>query len=422
MNGTSGRNPRCFYGWSIVSIAFFAHFMSVGTNFYIYNAFMEPLCSERGFTRAGINLALMLGTMVGFAAQFFYGTLLIRVGPRIMMTAGGVLAGVFFIFLGRVDHMWQFYVLYLATFLANMSLGGIVANTAVNNWFVIKRGKALGLATAGVSLSGAVIPVLAMLLVKSFSLESAFLWLGVALVLAGPVAWLVVRNWPEDYGLLPDNAPADDAVPQSHETVSVESRESRLWSPRELFRTGAFWKLGFAYALVMMSVVGVMPQLKPRFSDIGFSDNAAMAMMASAALLGTMGKYFWGMLCDRHAPRRVASLLMCMCGLGLAVGLVSGSAPYQMAFAIIFGFAMGGVMSTFPVIIAFLFGRASFAAVFRLLALFLALEVIGYALMSASYEVSKSYDIAYYAFVVLDLMAAFLVFSVRKPETSVSTP
>ncbi len=412
------KGDKLFYGWSIVGIAFFAHFMSVGTNFYIYNAFMEPLCDERGFTRAGINLALGLGTLVGFAAQFFYGTLVMRLGPRTMMAAGGVLAGVCFIFLGHVHQMWQFYFLYLVTFLANMSLGGIVANTAVNNWFVLKRGKAMGLATAGVSLSGAVIPVLAMLLVKNFSLENAFLWIGLALVLAGPAAWLVVRNWPEDYGLLPDNAAPVELSGKSVGQVRIEGRDQLIWTPGRLFRKAAFWKLGFAYALVMMSVVGIMPQLKPRFTDIGFSDNQAMAMMATAALLGTMGKYFWGMLCDRQAPRRVAALLMCACSLGLAVGLISRAAAFQVAFALIFGFAMGGVMSTFPIIIAFIFGRESFAAVTRFAALFLVLEVAGYGLMSASYDLFKSYDAAYHVFVVLDLMAAFLIFSVRKPEGS----
>ena len=415
MENRGDREGRFFYGWSIVGIAFVAHFMSVGTNFYIYNAFMEPLCDLKGFTRAGINLALMLGTLVGFAAQFFYGTLIMRFGPRIMMATGGVLAGVGFIFLGRTEQMSQFYVLYLLTFLANMSLGGIVANTAVNNWFVMKRGKALGLATAGVSLSGAVIPVLAMLLVKNYSLETAYLWIGIVLLLSGPAAWLVVRDWPEDHGLLPDNATVPLRSESGEGQIRIERGQAPVWQAGRLFRTAALWKLGFAYGLVMMSVVGVMPQLKPRFTDIGFSDNQAMAMMATAALLGTFGKYFWGMLCDRHAPRRVVALLMCLCGLGLVLGLISSSAPFQIAFALVFGFAMGGVMSTLPVIIAFLFGRESFAAVFRFAALFLVLQVAGYGLMTASYHLFHSYDAAYYIFVVLDLMAAFLIFSVKKP-------
>ncbi len=41
---------RIYYGWYIVAIAFFAHFMAVGSGFYVFNAFMQPLCEVRNWT------------------------------------------------------------------------------------------------------------------------------------------------------------------------------------------------------------------------------------------------------------------------------------------------------------------------------------------------------------------------------------
>lgn len=410
MSQAPSRAP--FYGWYIVAMALFANFMSVGTNFYIFNAFMEPLCGQRGWTRTDINVALMIGTFVGFLGQVVYGTLVMRIGPRSLMTFGAVLAGVSFIFLGRAGQLWTFYALYVLLFMGNGALGGIVANTAVNNWFVRKRGSALGMATAGVSLSGAVIPFLALILLEKTGLVGSFFWIGLALILTSPLTALIIRNRPEDHGMHPDGlAPG----PSAGAGEGQEEADSGVWSAGQVFRSGAFWKVSMAFGLTMIGVVGVMSQLKPRFSDIGFDSRTAMAMMSVTALLGTFGKYFWGMICDRFDPRRVVAVLMAGNALGLGLALWQGSMAALVLFIVVFGFAMGGVMSTFPVIIADLFGRESFAPVLRFAAIFLILQLLGYLIAGRSYDLTGSYNTAYAVFIGLDVVAVALVMTADRP-------
>ena len=55
-------------------------------------------------------------------------------------------------------------------------------------------------------------------------------------------------------------------------------------------------------------------------------------------------------------------------------------------YVCIFGFAMGGIMSTLPILVADLYGRDSFAAVSRFMSLFIILEVGGYMLMGQSFD------------------------------------
>jgi len=85
-------------------------------------------------------------------------------------------------------------------------------------------------------------------------------------------------------------------------------------------------------------------------------------------------------------------------------------------FILLFGFAMGGVMSTFPILIADLYGRESFASVARFMALFFLLQAAGYLLMGQSYDRTGSYNTAYTVFLLLDIIAAGLILSVRRPE------
>jgi len=161
----------------------------------------------------------------------------------------------------------------------------------------------------------------------------------------------------------------------SSRTQSSDGAPNEIfWTLSRLVRTSTFWNLGIAYALIMMGTVGVMSQLKPRFSDIGFGDMTAMFMMAATAFMGAIGKYVWGMLCDRYEPRKIVTLLSTANGIGLGLALFQDSFPALFLFVIIFGFTMGGIMSTYPIIVADLFGRKSFAVVLRFVSMFLVLQ------------------------------------------------
>jgi len=413
---------KFFYGWYIVGVCFLANFMSVGTGFYAFNAFMEPLCELRGWTRTDINMALVLATFIGFIGQFIYGTLVIRTGARILMCSGSLVGGIAFFFLIRAEQLWHFYIFYILLYIGNGAYGGIVASTAVNNWFQAKRGKAMGIATSGISFSGAVLPLFALFLILHQGIENASTGIAIMILFVAPLAWCIVRDWPEQYGMLPDGTPHDtgrenrrkDNTPSLTQSCDGIPNEI-FWTLSRLVRTRTFWNLGIAYALVMMGTVGVMSQLKPRFSDIGFGDMTAMIMMAATAFMGAMGKYFWGALCDRYEPRKIVTLLSLANGIGLGLALVRDSLPALYLFIIIFGFTMGGIMSTYPIIVADLFGRKSFAVVLRFVSMFLVLQLAGYIIAGQSFDRLGSYDPAYMLFIALDFIAAGLLFFVKRP-------
>ncbi|MDY6824925.1 MAG: MFS transporter [Thermodesulfobacteriota bacterium] len=435
----SNQKTLMYYGWHIVAVAFAANFMAVGTGLYAFNAFLEPVCQAREWSRTQVSIALMLGTPCGLLAQLVYGTLILRLGVKRLMVFGAVTAGLAFMLIFRATHLWQFYLLYMLLYVGNGAYGGIVANAAVSNWFVKKRGKALGIATAGMTLSGAVLPFAAMLMIFHMGMEAAAIFIGAAILAVAPLALLVIVNWPEDRGLLPDGEPHDEdsgttdpfadglstgiASPglplkpvASMDTGNTRDNDQFHWPLSRLIRTPAFWKLGGAYAMTLIGVVGVMSQMKPRFVDIGFSDTTAMGMMAVAALAGTAGKYIWGLFCDFFPAARVAAAMMAVNAVGLVVALIAHSMAGMVIFVLIFGFAMGGVMSTYPAIVADFFGRRAFPAVYRFMALFLILQMLGFVIAGLSFDLTGSYDAAYAVFILLDVLGVVTVLSVKRPD------
>lgn len=417
---TPEKSFTIYYGWYIVLLAFIANFMSVGTSFYIFNAFMEPLSDTYGWSRTALNMALALGMLAGFVGQFVAGTLVMRTGPRILMLFGPIFSGGACVLLGRTHVLWQFYALYILLYLGSMTYGGVVANTAVNNWFVRKKGTALGIASAGISFSGVVLPFAAMIIILHSSISNAFLWIGLFTMAVGPLSWLVVRDWPEQFGMAPDGVLLEklssfgDPVPKEQSNDGAVRKEP--WPLRRLIGTGTFWKLGLSLGLALTSVGSIMSQLKPRFVDVGFDDMTAMGMMAATACIGAIAKYVWGMLCDRFDPRRVFAVLVSMMALGLGLALIHGSFMALGLFIVIFGFSMGGVMSLFPIIIADLYGRESFPAVIRYVSLILIIEVFGFVIAGQSFDRTGSYDLAYGLFIIFDLIAVSLILTMKRPK------
>ena len=412
--GQVRRKGPLFYGWIVVIAAFIANFMGSGLGFYIFNAFIEPLCRLRGWTRTDINLGPMLGYIAGIVAALFYGSIVNRAGARALMTISSLVTAVSFYLLGTSVDLPLFYIFFILMMTGIGGMNGIVSTTVVNHWFIAKRGMAMGIATAAISLSGVILTPLAMLVMDRFGLESAFLWISLGIALVAPLAWLMVRNRPEERGLHPDGAG------EGHGTMDTGARPEQdiqpvgHWTLTMSLRSGNFWKIGVAYGLSMASVLGVMYQLKPRFSDLGFDGRTAMGLMAGTALAGAAGKYWWAYLCDRYKAKNVSAALMTCNAIGLFIMLGVNSMASAVIFVLVYGFAMGGVVSTQPVIIAEYFGRNAYASIARYVYVLVGIDFIGYPIMGRCFDLTGSYNTAYGAFVLFNLSAALLVFILKK--------
>lgn len=404
-------NRRIFYGWWIVLVTFVANFMSNGMSFYGWNTFLQPLCEAHSWSRTAVNVAPSLGSVIGIFSQPLFGRWVLKYGPKKLMIICAFASGGSFMLMGRADSLVYFYIANCMLFFSNVGINGLVPNTAVSNWFEKYRGKALGFSTSGISLSGAIIPPFAFLLLEHFSLAQSFAIIGaLTWVVVIAATLLLMKDRPEDYGLHPDGISRDPAP--SSEKIPDEILISR----KELLRTQAFWHIGLAYGLMLPGVVGVMSQLKPRFTDIGFTGWDAVWMMAATALIGSFGKIAWGWLCDHFDPRRVvAAAILCQIA-GLVVLAFGNSVLVLSLFIVLFGFGMGGVMSTIAIVSADFFGRANFAKVYGYIALFLGFQFSGYLMMGRSFDVSGSYNYAYLVFIGFYALALGLILTARYPR------
>ena len=226
------RSNPTFFGWRMVAVAFFVDFIAVGFFFYSYSVFFKSIAAEFGDSRLGVSIGISVTQGVGALLAPFIGRALDRFPLKRIMAAGAVSMGTGFLLLGLVQTPLQFY-LVLGVFIGfgAGAMGQLATSKLVSNWFVLKRGTALGIAATGISVSGVLMPATTAWLIGEFGWRNGFVAYGViTLVIVVPLILRLVVSRPEDLGLLPDGATEAATLPPP----------KQLFAPPSIFATRTF--------------------------------------------------------------------------------------------------------------------------------------------------------------------------------------
>ena len=397
-----------FYGWKISLLSMGGNFMLQGSVLYCMNAFMEPLCEAYGWTRAELNVSMAVAALVGQLAMPVAASLSARFSLRRLMASGALVGGVATIFQGMTGNMALFTLLFTIAWSATQICGGVVGNALVSNWFYYFRGRAFGVANAGTSLSGVVLPLASMVLINHFDVSTAYLVLGLLTCALAPLSWALVRDTPQAMHMHPDGRRHDPPASRKQRAPDT-SFTGLLHSPR------AFC-LGMTFGLALMVSSSVMSQMKPRFVDLGIAPYPAMLLACSAALCAALGKYVWGWACDRFTPLTAVHGIMLACAACLCLGFLPPYVWTMTVFSLSFGLCVGGLWTVLPAVVSYYYGSGNFLPSYKFVSIFIMLRCLGYPIMGYSYEITGSYGAADVVFVGLLLLSLGLSLYLREGD------
>ena len=386
------RRLLVFYGWKLATIGSCGNLLLQGSVFYTMNAFIEPLVELHGWSRAGIGLSMTFASAMMTLSMPIGIMLTNKMSIRLLMTLGAFIGGLSYVGLGYVDDIRLFAALFAIVWVCGQICGGLV--------------------NMGTSLSGAFLPFVALVLVDTLGVSWAFSILGGLAFLLFPLCWRIIRNTPEDIGLAVDGVAANAFAAAREEEKVIPMN----W--RELVASRQMWIIGVSFGIGLMAVGGVLSQLKPRFVDTGMSSYVAMGFMCLTALLGAVGKYAWGWVCDRTTPLFATKLLFLCNALSLACIFLPHTLFNVILFVVGYGVCMGGIWTVFPSVVAYLYGKKQFPHVYKYISLFVAVKSLGYAAVGLSHSLTGNYNMAYMGMVIL-LLAAFAATStIREHEAA----
>jgi MFS family permease len=298
--GTKSTRLPFFYGWLIVAVTFLT--MAIGVNARTaFSLFFPPILSEFGWERGVTAGAFSFGFVVSGIVSPLIGRLMDRAGPRAVMELGVALMGGGLLLAPLTTQPWHLYLtIGVMVGAGSVCLGYSGQSLFVPNWFIRRRGLAMGIAFAGVGIGSVTLLPWVQHMIEQTGWRTACTAMGLLVLIALAPINLLLRKRPEDIGLQPDG----DAAPSAASAKPASNIVDPVWAgtdwtlPRAL-RTARFWWIALGYFCGLYIWYAAQVHQTKFLLDIGFSPNVGVWALGVVSLLGIPGQILLGHVSDR---------------------------------------------------------------------------------------------------------------------------
>ena len=364
--GKERQRDGVFYGWWIVLAGSISQAYTSGTFWQGFGAFFDPIIEQFGWSRALTAGAMSLQRTESGAISPFVGWFIDKFGPRNVMLFGTFLTALGFILLSRIQELWQFYAAFLVLTIG-LSFGTfLIVTTAVANWFVESRSKALSFTMAGSGLGGILVPVV-IWVIATTDWRTGLVIVGIGCLVVGIPVSFVMKSRPEDYGMLPDGAlPPErgDGQAQSSDAAPHRSALSGevTMTTMQALRSRVFWQLAIAMGVSGMVMSASIHQI-PAITSYGLSREIAGFAILGVSMFSVAGRLGSGFFGDRLDKRHVIAVALLFQFVGTIVFALSSEIWHLVIFVILWGFGFGASIPVRFALIADLFGRRHYGSI-----------------------------------------------------------
>jgi len=414
------KTGRVFYGWFALVGAMFVIFVVGGAFVNSFGVFLPVICTEFGWSRAAVAAGLSIGIVAFGLPSPLWGVLVARFGPRINIILGNLLAALGLAGMSLVQEVWHVYLCYFITGLG-AGLGGYIASTTVvSNWFLKKRSLALGMFMSCGGLGGFVFPPLASMLISGIGWQMSWLVLaGIVIILAVLIGGLIlVRNRPEDMGLVPDGISAEPFVESGTTENQSGTGESQVgWQIKQVLRIPTTWLIAAFTAAGAFTMGTIVTHQVAYLQDLGFSPMTAAMTMSLVSISHIIGSLGFGTLALRFNIRYLTSVSFGFQLMALAILLTTKELAIIYIYAVLLGIGNGALLTALPTFVGAYYRRDRYALVLGVLLPFLVVAQAAAATVAgAIYDATSAYTAAFTSVAALSLVGLICAFLARKPK------
>ena len=337
-----------FYGWVIVAVGIVVTCVGFGSMMSL-SVFLAPMAQAMGWSRTGIATAALLNFLSMSVGSFAWGALSDRFGTRAVVLSGGVLLGAGLVTASRAPSLGWFQILFGV--LVGLAAGSLYApmTATTTRWFTRHRTLAVALVSAGLSFGTTFMAPLARWLISTYDWRTAMLLLGDLVWIVVIPAALLVRN--------PD-ARAAAAGP------GADPGDRAGLTVGQALRTPQFLAIALTHFACCAAHSGPIFHMVTNAIDHGVSAMAAATVFSMAGMASFAGKIVCGLVADRAGAKRTLVAGLAVQAAGISLYLVTSQLGGFYAVAALFGFAYGGVMPLYAVVVREYFGERIMGSVF----------------------------------------------------------
>ena len=381
-----------FYGWVIVAVGIVITCVGFGAMLTL-SIFLQPIVEAMGWSRTGVAGAALLNFLCMGIGAFMWGSLSDRYGTRTVVLTGGALLGVGMVLASQATTLLQFQLLYGV--IVGVAAGSFYAPliSTTTRWFTENRSLAVSLVAAGLSVGSTVMAPLSRWLITSYDWRTA-MWV------IGDLVWLVVIP----AALLVRNPPGSTA------TAAARAAAAPGLTIGQVVRTPQF-------AAVALTHSGPIFHMVTHAIDRGVPAMAAATVLSAAGLASLTGKIGCGIFADRIGAKRTLVAGLALQAVAISLYLFTGGLASFYALAAVFGFAYGGVMPLYAIVVREYFGERIMGSAFGAVSLAATLGMaLGPWLGGWAYDAVGSYAWMFIGSSAIGLGAVAIALTFRPPQ------
>jgi sugar phosphate permease len=420
------KESRIFFGWWTLLATGVLNI--VGQAFYSYgvSAFFKPIADELHFSRTVTSAAAGIGRLEGGLEAPLSGWLVDKFGPKWVIFGGVSLVAIGLLLMNLVHSAWTYYLVWGVSIGTGINLSmTIPIDKTLTNWFVKKRGLAVGIKFACLGIGGAaVVPLVSWLIANYGWRTTSTIWGILVFASLLLVVFFIRQKRPEHYGLLPDGAKIEKNISPAgivNQGLEYASQMQEIeFTLRQALKTSAFWLYLIAYACQFLGQVALYVHLIPFLTDRGISPVAAGFLMGLMLFCTIPSRLITGIIADR-IQKGYLSFFMALAflfqALGIAAFLIKPGMPAIYVFLILYGFGTGAAPVLGVLMRGRFFGRKAYGSISGLSSFILGpVGIVAPIYAGWIYDTTHSYVTAFILFAALAAVATALICFVRPPK------
>ena len=334
--------------YTLVGCSFVIQGVVIGSMF-AYGVFLPFLEAEFGWSRALLSSTLSTASLVMGVFAIGGGHLVARYGPRWVLSVTGVICGLGYVLTGTLSAPWQLFVYFGLMVGIGMSTHDVGTLPVVARIFDKRRGAMTGVVKVGTAVGQIIIPYTATVLIAGLGWRCA----AIALGCGGAVLLLLAAQ-----GLNPSRI----RRPGGPEHAGAAPRSG--YSLRQVLSRRTFWTLCVTQFTFMPALITIPLHLPVHGTDLGMTVTAAAALLSVIGATSVAGRLVIGRIADWLGGRRALSLCLVLLSTSLALVPALTSATALYGFAVLYGFAHGGLFTVISPTVAEYFGMRAHGAIF----------------------------------------------------------
>ena len=368
---------------------------SNGLTFSGITIFDSALLEEFGWTKSELKFRDFLNSISSAALMPFVGAIIDKYGAKKTIIVGlFMIAGLYYAY-SYITAAWHMYAIHIGFAMAVAGASTLAVIIMVSQRIKKNRGTAIGIALAGTSLGGIVIPQIGGPLLENFGWQASFQW--EALIPIG-IAILIF------FFLKPVKKQTEE---------SKQAEEATEFNFKQALASPVFWAICVTGTFCFYSIMGIIANLFLYLLELGYTESEARNSFSIFFIIILCAKLCSGIVTDFINEYKLFKIQLVLMLLG-TVGMAMNSEAFVWPALIAVGIGWGGLYTLLNYIIISTFGVKSAGKIGGIISVFEGVGVgLGAWLTGLISDQTGSYSASFWVVVGLLTISFITSFAIK---------